>query len=46
MHLYSVEMYNSIVTSEYFPIRYNIGIYKLLSKSSKLQMIYVDGNVN
>ena len=46
MHLYSVEMYNSIVTSEYFSIRNNIGIYKLLRKSSKLKIIYVDGNIN
>ena len=46
MQLYDVEIYNSIVASVYLPIRYNIRIYKLLRKSSKLQMIYVDGNVN
>ena len=42
IHLYIIEIYNSTVAPVYFPIRYNIGIYKLLRKSSKLQMIHVD----
>ena len=46
IHLYSVEIFDSIAPSVHFPTRYNIGIYKLLRKSSKLQMIYVDGSVN